>query len=100
MIARATALALLLAAGTLLPWPASAQLIGDRVEASCSAVNRGTQQNSVTTVICGMPPEQVAELVRLAASPAAGDRETLLLHLRAITSANSRFPAEAAAPPL
>ncbi len=44
-----------------------------------------------------MPHEQVVELVRLAASPAAGDREALLVHLRAIIPANSRFPAEAVA---
>ena len=96
MIARAAALALLLA-GTLAPWPAPAQLLGDRTEATCSNVNRGTLQNSTVTVICGMPPEQVVELVRLAASPSAGDREALLVHLRAIIPANSRFPVEAVA---
>ncbi len=96
MTARTSALALLLA-GTLAPWPAPAQLLGDRTQATCSNVIRGNQQNSVTTVICGMPHEQVVELVRLAASPAAGDREALLVHLRAIIPANSRFPAEAVA---
>jgi hypothetical protein len=39
----------------------------------------------------------VVELVRLAASPSAGDREILLIHLRAIVPANSRFPVEAVA---
>jgi hypothetical protein len=44
-----------------------------------------------------MPPEQVVEMVRLAASPNAADHDTLIARLNAILPANSRFPAEAVA---
>jgi hypothetical protein len=97
MITRIAAPVVLLFSRTLASWPADAQFIGDRTEANCSAINRGTQQNGVTTVIRGMPPEQVIELVRLAASPSAGDREILLMQLRSIVPASSRFPVEAVA---
>ena len=77
--------------------PAAAQLVGDRVEANCSSVARGNVENSTVTVICGMPHDQVVELVRLAASASAGDRAALMVQLRAIAPANSRFPVEAVA---
>lgn len=63
-------------------------------------VTRGNVQNSTVTVICGMPHEQVVELVKAAALSAAGDagaRAALLVRLTAIVPANSRFPVEAVA---
>jgi hypothetical protein len=92
MRARAVALACLLA-----PGPVLAQLVGDRVEASCASVTRGDLRNSTVSVVCGMPNEQVVELVRLAASPAADDHAALLVRLQALIPANSRFPVEAVA---
>jgi hypothetical protein len=77
--------------------PARSQLIGNRTQANCASVTRGNVENSTVTVVCGMPHEQVVELVRLAASPAAGDRATLLGRLNAIIPANGRFAAEAVA---
>jgi tetratricopeptide (TPR) repeat protein len=77
--------------------PARAQLIGDRTQANCSSVNRADVTNSTIQVICGMPPEQVVEMVRLAASPNAADHDMLIARLNAVLPANSRFPAEAVA---
>src|SRR5262245_22407270 len=96
MSPRNVVLVLAVAAGVAAS-PAAAQLVGSRVEANCAAVTRGSVENSTVTVICGMPPEQVMELVRLAASPAAGDCTALLVRLNAIVPANSRFPVEAVA---
>jgi len=58
----------------------------DRVEAGCSfaagsSVDDGGLDNSAVAVLCGLPPEQVAGLVKLAASPSAGDRMVLLVRL-------------------
>jgi tetratricopeptide (TPR) repeat protein len=77
--------------------PARAQLLGDRTQATCASVTRGSVENSTVTVICGMPPEQVVEMVRLAASPNAADHDALLARLNATLPANSRFSAEAVA---
>jgi hypothetical protein len=49
------------------------------------------------TTICGMPPDQVVEMVRLAASPSAADHDTLVARRSAILPVNSRFSAEAVA---
>ncbi len=96
MIARAATLALLLA-GTLAPWPAPAQLLGDRTEATCSNVIRGNQQNSVTNVFCGWAPEQILELMRLALSASPADRTRLLSVLGGIVPNNGQFSVEAVA---
>src|SRR5215471_17669382 len=96
MSLRSAALALLLATAVTAS-PATAQLVGDRLQANCASVVRGSVENSTVTVICGMPPEQVVELVKLAASPSAGDRAALLARLNAIIPANSRFSVEAIA---
>src|SRR3954454_8615530 len=77
--------------------PARAQLLGDRTQANCSSVTRGSVENSTVTVICGMPPEQVVEMVRLAASPEAPEPHMLIARVRAIPPANSHFSAEAVA---
>src|SRR5262245_49039283 len=91
------ALALFLAiAGTASP--AVAQIFGgDRVVANCAPVTHGNIENSAVTVICGMRPEEVVEMVKAAASPSAGDRAALLVRLNAIIPANSRIPVEAVA---
>ena len=44
-----------------------------------------------------MPREQLVELVKLAAPPAAGNRAALRVRLNAIVPANSRYPVEAVA---
>jgi hypothetical protein len=65
---------------TLVAPPASAQLVGGRsVQATgcASAAIGGDVRDTTITTVCGMPPEQVVELVRLAASPQAGDRAEL-----------------------
>jgi hypothetical protein len=72
------------------------------VEANCSfvasgSVDNGGADNGTVAVICGLPPEQVAELVKLAASPSAGDRAVLLARLHAIVPRDSRFPLEVVA---
>jgi len=68
---------------TLLAQPASAQLVGSRsVQATgCASAVGSDVRDSTITVVCGMPPEQVVELVRLAASPQAGDRAELMTRL-------------------
>src|SRR5882757_7521987 len=85
-------LLVLLIANVVAASPALAQLLGDRVEANCSFVDNGP-----VAVLCGLPPEQVAGLVKLAASPSAGDRMVLLVRLHAIVPPDSRIPVEAAA---
>ena len=55
------------------------------------------RRNSTVTTICGMPPDQVVEMVRLAASPSAADHDTLVARRSAILPVNSRFSAEAVA---
>src|SRR5689334_1516434 len=78
--------------------PASqAQLIGDRTQATCSSVTRGSVENSTVTVICGVPPEQMVEMMRLAVSPNATDHDRLIAQLNALLPANSRFSAQAVA---
>jgi hypothetical protein len=91
----AAALVLLLVVVTAAP--THAQLFGDRTQANCASVTRGSVENSTVTVICGMPPDQVVEMVRLAASPNAADHDTLIARLNAILPANGHFPAEAVA---
>src|SRR5215467_15247467 len=63
--------------------PASAQLFGSRsVEAAgCASAVGGDVRDSTITIVCGTPPAQVVELVRLAASPLAGDRAELFARL-------------------
>src|SRR6476660_8190939 len=66
-------LLVLLIANAVAASPALAQLLGDRVEANCSfvasgSVDNGGADNGTVGVICGLPPEQVADLVKLAAS--------------------------------
>src|SRR4029077_14230357 len=96
------ALLVLLIANAVAASPALPQLLGDRVEANCSfvasgSVDNGGADNGTVAVICGLPPEQVAELVKLAASPSAGDRAVLLARLHAIVPRDSRFPVEVVA---
>ena len=76
---------------------ARAQLLGDRVEATCGVAAGGDVADSSVTVVCGMPHETVAELVRLAASPDAGDRAALLTRLDALVPESSRLRTEAIA---
>ena len=72
------------------------QVLGDEL-ADCASVTRSNLQSSPVTVICAMPHERLVELVKIAASPAAGNRAALLVRLNAIVPANSRFPVEAVA---
>src|ERR1700730_10731638 len=96
------ALLALLIANAVAASPALSQLLGDRVEANCSfaagsRVDNGGVEKGSGAVLCGLPPEQFAGLVKLAASPSAGDRMVLLVRLRAIVPRDSRFPVEAVA---
>src|SRR5882672_12132236 len=91
------ALLVLLIANAVAPSPALPQLLGDRVEANCSFVAGGSVDNGPAAVLCGLPPEQVAGLVKLAASPSAGDRAVLFVRLHAIVRPDSRFPVAAVA---
>src|SRR5580704_3818381 len=96
------ALVVLLIANAIAASPALAQLLGDRVEANCSfaagsSVDNGGVDNGSGAVLCGLPPEQLAGLVKLAASPSAGDRMVLLVRLHEIVPRDSRFPVEAVA---
>ena len=77
----------------------SAQLlgVGDEIRADCSSVAQGDVRESTITIVCGMPHADVVELVRLAASPEAGDRQTLIARLDALVPADSRFRVEAIA---
>jgi hypothetical protein len=77
--------------------PAAAQLVGSRtVEATgCATAVGGDIRDSAVTVVCGMRPEQVVELVRLAASPLAGDRAELFVRLSGLVPASSQLRVEA-----
>jgi tetratricopeptide (TPR) repeat protein len=85
----------LLTASTL-PTPAIA-IFGAEIRAECSVATTGDIADSVINVVCGMPPDQVAEIVRLAASPEAGDRAALMARLDALVPATSRLRVEAIA---
>src|SRR4029450_2816242 len=63
--------------------PALTQLVGSRsVQATgCASAVGGDVRDSTVTNICGMPTEQVVELVRLSASKEAGDRAELMARL-------------------
>src|ERR1700730_11091654 len=96
------ALLALLIANAVAASPALSQLLGDRVEANCSfaagsRVDNGGVENGSGAVLCGLPPEQFAGLVKLAASPSAGDRMVLFVRLHAIVPPDSRIPVEAVA---
>ena len=68
------------------------------MQTSCASVTRGSVENSTVTVIRGMPPEQVVDLVKLAAlAERRRPRAGLLARLNAILPVNGRFPAEAVA---
>src|SRR5262245_30954650 len=84
---------------TFLADGASAQLVGSRsVQATgCGIAAAGDVRDSTITTVCGMPPEQVVELVRLAASPQAGDRAELMVRVRALIPASSQLRVEAIA---
>jgi tetratricopeptide (TPR) repeat protein len=93
-------LALIAVALSLVAQPASAQLFGGRstqaTGCATSAVGGDVRDSTITTV-CGMPHEQVVELVRLAASPLAGDRAELIARLSALVPASSQLRVEAIA---
>src|ERR1700730_12968804 len=96
------ALLVLLIANAIAASPALAQLLGERVEANCSfaagsSVDNGGVENGSGAVLCGLPPVELAGLVKLAASPSAGHRVVVLVWLRAIVPRDSRFPVEAVA---
>src|SRR5262245_11018451 len=84
---------------TLVAQAASAQLVGSRsVQATgCGIAAAGDVRDSTITTVCGMSPEQVVELVRLAASPQAGDRAELMVRVRALIPASSQLRVEAIA---
>jgi tetratricopeptide (TPR) repeat protein len=84
---------------TLVAQPASAQLIGSRSAQAtgCASAVVGDVRDTTITTVCGMPPEQVVELVRLAASPQAGDRAELMARLSALVPASSQLRVEAIA---
>jgi hypothetical protein len=63
----------------------------------CASAVGGDVRDSTITTVCGMPPEQVVELVRLAASPQAGDRAELMVRVRALIPASSQLRVEAIA---
>ncbi len=78
--------------------PATAQFLGDRTEArDCALAVGGHVTNSPTTVVCGIPHEQVREFMRLAVSGRPGDYTELLQRLDALIPATSRLRAEALA---
>jgi tetratricopeptide (TPR) repeat protein len=86
------------AAGLLaltLAFPARAAVIGDTVEATCSAGTKGDITNGTVTIVCGIPHEQVAEYMRLAVSGRPGDHTELLHRLDAMIPASSQLRAEA-----
>ena len=89
---RATLVSLLATAVAASP----VQVLGDEL-ADCASVARSNVQSSPVSIICGMPREQLVELVKLAAPPAAGNRAALRVRLNAIVPANSRYPVEAVA---
>ena len=90
-------LSLIAVAISLVAQPASAQLLGSRsVEATgCASAIGGNVRDSTITTICGMPHEQVVELVRLAASPQGGDRAELFARLSGLIPASSQLRIEA-----
>src|SRR5712692_7429678 len=95
---RAGALGLILLLGaTCITQPAWAQFLGKRsVESTgCASAVGGDVRDSTITTVCGMPPEQVVELVRLAASPQAGDRAELLVRISALVPASSELRVKA-----
>lgn len=77
--------------------PGFADVIGDRFVARCGVVAGDNITDSTVTVICGMPYEDVAELVGLALSAAADDRLELMARLDALIPETSRFRVEAIA---
>src|SRR3982074_1389731 len=91
------ALLVLLIANTVAASPALSQLLGDRVEANCSLGAGRSVDNGPAAVLCGLPPEQVAGLVKLAASPSTGDRAVLLVRLHEIVPRAAPSPVEAGA---
>src|SRR2546427_11273114 len=88
---------LAIAATLIAAQAASAQLVGSRsVQAtSCASAVGGDVRDSTITTVCGMSSEQVVELVRLAASPQAGDRAELMARLSALVPASSQLRVEA-----
>jgi tetratricopeptide (TPR) repeat protein len=82
---------------TLAAQPVLAQVFGGRsVEGTnCATAIGGDVHDSTITTVCGMPPEQVVELVRLAASPQAGDRAELFARLSGLIPASSQLRIEA-----
>src|SRR5262245_24531455 len=84
---------------TLGAQPASAQLIGSRSAQAtgCASAVVGDVRDTTITTVCGMSPEQVVELVRLAASPLAGDRAALMARLGVLVPASSQLRVEAIA---
>jgi hypothetical protein len=84
---------------TLLAQAASAQLVGSRSVqgTNCATAVGGDVRDTTITTVCGMPSEQVVELVRLAASPQAGDRAELMARLGALVPASSQLRVEAIA---
>ena len=95
------ALLVLLIANAVAASPALPQRLGDRVEANCSLVAAAAWTSAARTTAGRRPLRPAARaargLVKLAASPSAGDRAVLLVRLHEIVPRNSRFPVEAVA---
>ena len=89
---RATLVSLLATAVAASP----VQVLGEEL-ADCASVARSNVQGSPVSVICGMPREQLVELVKLAAASSPGNRAALRVRLNAVVPANSRYPVEAVA---
>jgi tetratricopeptide (TPR) repeat protein len=78
--------------------PATAELFGSRTEArDCSSAVGGDVTNSTVNVVCGMPFEQVSQLMGMAVSGRPGDYTELLQRLDALIPATSQLRAEALA---
>lgn len=74
--------------------PAAGQVLGDRQTLDCAALVEGEMVDASIQVVCGIPAEQMTEMMRLAVSGRAEDYSELLFRLDDLTPEGSRLKAE------
>lgn len=74
--------------------PAAAQFLGNRQTLDCAALVEGNMVDSSIQVICGIPPAEMTEMVRLAVSGRPEDYSALLSRLDDLTPDGAQLKTE------
>lgn len=77
-----------------LAWPATAQVLGSRTTLDCASFVKGDMVDASIEIICGIPAQEMTEMMRLAVSGRPDDYSKLLSRLDDLTPEDARVKAE------